>query len=187
MRGVWLAVRCGTESPLHAAAFVAKLGEQQLLQTLQDALSEELAKMPEVRICHCDITDCVACMGQLTAARILACWQEGERRKKILPLKILQPKLARLNAAAPAHCTAESLSEELAQLRAYVSQSPQLELFQWRGIILRYKGPHLWAERHLPGSAKEEEGRMGAGVPYFYVDHDTEQTLYCSAGALVFD
>ena len=91
------------------------------------------------------------------------------------------------HAAAPAHCTAESLSEELAQLRAYVSQSPQLELFQWRGIILRYKGPHLWAERHLPGSAKEEEGRMGAGLPYFYVDHDTEQTLYCSAGALVFD
>ena len=187
MRGVWLAVRCGTESPLHAAAFVAKLGEQQLLQSLQDALSEELAKMPEVRICHCDITDCVACMGQLTAARVLACWQEGERRKKILPLKILQPKLARLNAAAPAHCTAESLSEELEQLRAYVSQSPQLELFKWQGIILRYKGPHLWADRHLPGFAKEEEGRMSAGLSYFYVDHDTEQTLYCSAGALVFD
>jgi hypothetical protein len=139
VRGVWLVVRYGVESPEHAKAFVRELQDATLLHALEDAVSAKVSK-----------TD------------------EEKPRSKTATV------LARLNSMAPAVAAAAVIEEELAMLRAYLTNSAHFELFRWRGITLRYKGSRPWAKRHEPD--------VGRYQPYYYVDHDTEQTLYSSAG-----
>jgi hypothetical protein len=103
-------------------------------------------------------------------------WTTPEEKSRRAREPKRTPVWARLNKQAPAWSSVASINAELQMLRGLAHRYPHFELFRWKGMFLRYKGPHLWAQRHYQDDGEHR--------PYFYLDHVTEHTLYCSLGIL---
>ena len=116
--GVWLAVRRGSESPLHAKAFVAELQSPSVIRALEDAITTMSSNTPEEKLRRASFPKSGPVLARLNCMTPAFC-----------SIEAVQKELAMLRALI-------------------AGDQSQFEMFRWKGLTLRYKGLHPWARRH---------------------------------------